>query len=1029
LPDRDHKGDANSVGRADAYLTRWATHPTCCFSTSFANHVMSALLRRGAALILCGLSATLAACADRTPVAPSALITPRFNGASLPSVRISEFHYDNSGGDVGEAIEISGPAGTDLSGWSVVRFNGSTSSAATIYTTPGIASSSAISAVPFPSGTTIPATCSDRGVVVLSYAVDGLQNGGNDGFALVNAQGVVVELLSYEGVFTVAANATVAAGLASTDVGQSETGTTPVGHSIQRTAAGTWDAPKANTFGSCNDNGEAPPPAVVASVQVTPAQASIAIGATQAFTATARDASDAVIAGVAVGWSSSNETVASVSASGVVTALTEGSTVITATAPNNVSGSAAVTVVNAPPPAGGDVRITEIHYDNVGTDVDERVEVEGPAGTNLTGWSLVFYNGNGGASYLTRALTGAIPATCGSRGVVVEAVSGIQNGGAGTNSEPDGIALVNASGQVVEFLSYEGVFTASNGPAAGLTSTNIGVAQDGAAVGLSLQRNVDGTAWRSATSAFGSCATDPAPGGAYSISVFGRDNGDPALPVGYQDQLFATVRDASNTVVNTPVTWSVTPVGAATIDERGVLTALTAGTVFVKAEALGATRTIALATTVATSSVTASYVGNTAFGDPVDATPDDDFVLRRTEFTTSWNPQRGIPNWVSYNLEATHLGSADRCDCFTFDPELPTAFPRYTTADYTDAGDSAGYAIDRGHLARSFDRTSGALDNARSFLFTNIIPQAAAVNQGPWALFENFIGDLARFSNREVYIVTGATGSKGTVKNEGKITIPTHVWKVVVVLPRDQGLADVSDRNNAQVYAVIMRNDPDVTGGWEQYATTVDAVEALSGYDLLALLPDALETQLERGNRFPTAVANGPWNGVEGTALTFSSSGSSDPDAGASLSYFWQFGDGTTSTAASPAKAFVQNGSYTVSLTVTDQFGASHSTSATATIANSAPVVTLFSPQTWTVGQAANLGVRFSDAGTRDAPYTVRINWGDGSAITQFSSLIVPSAPLNRSKTYAAPGSYVITVTVTDRDGGVGTATYSVTVN
>lgn len=989
---------------------------------------MSALLRRGAALLLCGLSATLAACVDRTPVAPTVVTAPRFNGAALPAVRISEFHYDNVGTDVGEAIEISGPAGTDLTGWSIVRFNGSTPTAATIYTG-ALAANSAINAVPFPSGTIIPATCSDRGVLVLSYATDGLQNGGNDGFALVNAQGTVVELLSYEGTFTVAANAAVAAGMTSVDVGQVETTNTPVGHSIQRTAAGTWEAPKANTFGSCNDAGEAPPPAVVASVQLTPTEAALAPGATLALTATARDASNAVIVGAPLAWSTTNATVASVSASGLVTALAEGTATITATAASGASASTSITVVAPPPPSGGAVRITELHYDNVGTDVDERVEVEGPAGTNLTGWSLVFYNGNGGASYLTRALTGVIPATCGDRGVVVEAVTGIQNGGTGTNSEPDGVALVNSSGQVVEFLSYEGVFTASNGPAAGLTSTNIGVAQDGAPIGLSLQRNVDGSAWRAATSAFGSCATDPAPGGAYTISVFGRSSSDPALPVGYQDQLFATVRDASNAVVNTPVTWSVTPVGTATIDERGVLTALASGTVTVQAEALGATRTITLATTVATASPTASYVGNTAFGDPVDATPDDDFILRRTEFTSSWNPQRGIPNWVSYNLDATHFGDADRCDCFTFDPELPASFPRYTTADYTGVADIAGYAIDRGHLARSFDRTSGTLDNARSFLFTNIIPQAAAVNQGPWALFENFIGDFARLNNREVYIVTGATGSKGTVKNEGKITIPSHVWKVAVVLPRDQGLADVTDRNNAQVYAVIMRNDPDVTGGWEQYATTVDAVEALSGYDLLSLLPDGIETQLERGNRFPTAVVNGPWIGVEGAAQSFSSSGSFDPDAGATLSYFWQFGDGTTSTAASPSKVFVQNGTYTVSLTVTDQFGASHTSTSVANIANSAPVITLVPPATWTSGQSALFGVRFTDAGTRDAPYTVRINWGDGSAITQFSSLVQPAAPLNRSKTYAVPGSYLITVTVTDRDGGMGTATYSVTVN
>src|SRR5215468_4578371 len=49
------------------------------------------------------------------------------------------------------------------------------------------------------------------------------------------------------------------------------------------------------------------------------------------------------------------------------------------------------------------VRISELHYDNVGTDTGEAVEVSGPAGMDVTGWSVVLYNGNGGASYYTTA--------------------------------------------------------------------------------------------------------------------------------------------------------------------------------------------------------------------------------------------------------------------------------------------------------------------------------------------------------------------------------------------------------------------------------------------------------------------------------------------------------------------------------------------------------------------------------------------------------------------------------------------------
>src|SRR4051794_34542518 len=66
-----------------------------------------------------------------------------------------------------------------------------------------------------------------------------------------------------------------------------------------------------------------------------------------------------------------------------------------------VSGSPAAAV--APP--DGAVFVNEIHYDNDGTDVGEAIEVAGPAGTDLAGWSLVLYNGNGGASYNTTVLS------------------------------------------------------------------------------------------------------------------------------------------------------------------------------------------------------------------------------------------------------------------------------------------------------------------------------------------------------------------------------------------------------------------------------------------------------------------------------------------------------------------------------------------------------------------------------------------------------------------------------------------------
>ena len=82
--------------------------------------------------------------------------------------------------------------------------------------------------------------------------------------------------------------------------------------------------------------------------------------------------------------------------------------------------------------AATSVFINEIHYDNTGTDAGEAIEVAGPAGTNLTGWSIVLYNGANGQSYDTDALSGLIPNQQNGFGTVSLSypVNGIQNGNA-----------------------------------------------------------------------------------------------------------------------------------------------------------------------------------------------------------------------------------------------------------------------------------------------------------------------------------------------------------------------------------------------------------------------------------------------------------------------------------------------------------------------------------------------------------------------------------------------------------------------
>ena len=138
---------------------------------------------------------------------------------------------------------------------------------------------------------------------------------------------------------------------------------------------------------------------------------------------------------------------------------------------------------------GQTVFINEIHYDDASGDSGEGIEIAGPAGTDLSSYTLTPYNGNGGTTYSTTSLSGIIPNQGGTGyGTVFFAISGLQNGA------PDGIALDN-SGTLIQFLSYEGSFTASSGVASGQTSTDIGVSENGSVEGESLQLSGTGTTY------------------------------------------------------------------------------------------------------------------------------------------------------------------------------------------------------------------------------------------------------------------------------------------------------------------------------------------------------------------------------------------------------------------------------------------------------------------------------------------------------------------------------------------------------
>jgi len=197
------------------------------------------------------------------------------------------------------------------------------------------------------------------------------------------------------------------------------------------------------------------------------------------------------------------------------------------TSGNESAMSGAASATPSGPPAEVDPWINEFHYDNSGSDTLEFVEIAGPAGTDLSGWRVIGYNGNGGGMYKTVNLSGSLPAQEASTGTLGFAFTSMQNGA------PDGLALVDPADLVVQFLSYEGSFVATDGPADGMSSSDVGVREtNSTAVGFSLQLTGSGSSYADFLWADPIAGTQGQPNSGQEFTGGAPDTTPPAPPSG-----------------------------------------------------------------------------------------------------------------------------------------------------------------------------------------------------------------------------------------------------------------------------------------------------------------------------------------------------------------------------------------------------------------------------------------------------------------------------------------------------------------
>lgn len=251
------------------------------------------------------------------------------------------------------------------------------------------------------------------------------------------------------------------------------------------------------------------------------------------------------------------------------------------------------------------------------------------------------------------------------------------------------------------------------------------------------------------------------------------------------------------------------------------------------------------------------------FGNPSDADSstlqEDNYLMKKPEFTLSYNNFTLGPNWVAWHLSSSDLGEADRSNKFKADKELPESWYSVKQNDYQ----FSAYGFDRGHICPSADRTLTPEANQQTFLMTNMLPQAPDCNRIVWKALEDYERKLVGTGN-ELYIFAGGWGRGGT-GNRGyfeeipigdydpylgqprsSILVPEFFWKIIMILPEGENDLDRITKET-QIIAVCIPNSQGCgkNGSWELYECSVDYLEQITGMDFFEAIDDEIEDVIE----------------------------------------------------------------------------------------------------------------------------------------------------------------------------------------